>query len=138
MTARTPRRSVAADFWQARRRQARAFLQAAQQAVLLAERGQSCNPAISQMVFAAIAYGDCLTARRAQVVNQQDHAAAPRLLRDVLRDSLPDAQERRYRRILGYKDEVQYGVRAATLNEAKRLLSELEAFCQWAEEQLAS
>ena len=46
--------------------------------------GQDCNPVISQIVLSAMAFGDSLTAKRAQVVNQQDHAQAPRLLRDVL------------------------------------------------------
>jgi hypothetical protein len=133
---KSPRKTVDALFWRGRLRQARAFLEAAQQATLLAEPGQNCNPAISQKVLAVIAYGDCLTARRAQVINQQDHAAAPRLLRDVLRDTLPAAQERRYRRILGVKDEAQYGVRAATRDEAGRLLDELEEFSRWAEDLL--
>ena len=62
------------------------------------------------MVLAAIAYGECLTAKRANVINQQSHAAAPKLLRDVLGAALPTAQEYRYRRsILGHKDESQYG-----------------------------
>lgn len=102
--------------------------------MLLAEPGQNCNPIISQIVLAAIAYGDSLTAKRAHVVNQQDHAAAPRLLREVLQDTLPEAQERRYRRILGFKDEVQYGAKAARLEEATRLLADLESFAQWAED----
>jgi hypothetical protein len=87
---------------------------------------------ISLIVLSAIAFGDSLTAKRAQVVNQQDHAQAPRLLRDVLGNLLPDGQERRYRRILSFKDEVHYGTRQATLDEARRLLADLEEFVQWA------
>ncbi len=136
MTGKSPRKRVDALFWQGRLRAARSFLEAAQQAVLLAEPGQNGNPAISQIVLAAIAYGDGLTAKRALVINQQDHAAAPRLLRDVLRDTLPEAQERRYRRILGFKDEVQYGARTASMDEARRLLAELENFARWAEDLL--
>ena len=102
----------------------------------LAEPGQNANPIISQMVLATIAYGDSLTAKRALVINQQDHAAAPRLLRDVLRNTLPDAQERRYRRILGVKDEVRHGARKASIDEAQRLLAELESFARWAEDML--
>jgi hypothetical protein len=90
------------------------------------------QPIISQIVLAAIAFGDSLTAKRAQVINQQDHAAAPRLLRDVLQNTLPETQERRYRRILGFKDEVQYGAKAAQVEEARRLLADLESFAQWA------
>jgi hypothetical protein len=136
MTSKSPRKRVEALYWQGRLRAAQAYLAAARQAVVLAEAPQSGNPIISQVVLAAIAYGDCLTARRAQVVNQQDHAQAPRLLRDVLRNTLPDAQERRYRRILGFKDEAPYGTKAASLEEAARLLGELEAFALWAEDQL--
>lgn len=114
--------------------QARAYLDAAQQAMTLAEPSQNANPILSQIVLAAIAFGDSLTARRAGVINTQDHSAAPRLLRDVLRESLPDAQERRYRRILATKDESQYGARSATLEYAQRLLNDIEEFSRWAED----
>lgn len=136
MTSKSPRKRVDALYWQGRLRAAKAYLEAAQQALQLAEPGQNGNPIISQIVLAAIAYGDSLTAKRAQVINQQSHAAAPRLLRDVLQNTLPEAQERRYRRILGFKDEVQYGAKAAQLEEAIRLLADLESFARWAEDLL--
>jgi len=136
MTGKSPRKRVDAQYWQSRLRVALAYLEAAQQAHLLAEEGQDCNPVISQIVLSAIAFGDCLTAKRAQVVNRQDHARAPRLLRDVLGNLLPEAQERRYRRILSFKDEVQYGTRKATRDEAGRLLADLEEFARWAQELL--
>lgn len=136
MTGQSPRKRVDALYWQGRLRFAKAYLEAAQQAMLLAQPGQNSNPIISQMVLAAIAYGDSLTAKRAQVINQQDHAAAPRLLRDVLQNTLPDAQERRYRRILGFKDEVRYGAKTAQVEEAARLLVDLEGFALWAEDLL--
>lgn len=136
MTRRSPRKKVDADFWQGRLRAGRDFLLAARNATTLAEPGSSGNPAISLMVSAAIAYADTLTAKKAQVVNQQDHAAAPALLRDVLKNTLPVAQETRYRRLLGYKDQVQYGVRAATLGQASKLLADLEDFAAWAEQNL--
>lgn len=94
------------------------------------------NPAISLIVLAAIAYGDALTARRASVVNQQDHAAAPRLLRDVLGSALPSAQENRYRRMLGHKDAAQYGIRHASQEQARKLLDDLTDFALWVEDQL--
>lgn len=136
MTRKSPRKSVDALYWRGRLRPARAFREAAEQAMRQTVPQQNYGPAVSQLVLAAIAYGDALTAWRAQVVNQQDHAAAPRLLRDVLRDTLPDAQEKRYRRILGVKDEVQYGTRSTPLDEATRLLDDLLAFAQWAEDLL--
>ena len=134
MTRRSPRKQVDALYWQARLRAADEFLGAAQQALVLAEPGRNCNPIVSQIALAAIAYGDSLTAKRAQVINQQDHAVAPRLLRDVLRNNLPEAQERRYRRILGYKDEVQYGTKAVSKELASKLLEDLEEFARWARE----
>ncbi len=136
MTDRSPRKRVDAHYWQGRLRVAQAYLEAAQQAMTLADPGRSGNPIISQIALAAIAYGDSLTAKRAQVINQQDHAAAPRLLRAVLQDTLPEDQERRYRRILGFKDEVQYGAKSARLEEAARLLADLEHFARWAEDLL--
>jgi hypothetical protein len=136
MTGKSPRKKVDVLYWQGRLRVAQAYLEAAQQAHLLAEVGQNCNPVISQIVLAAIAFGDSLTAKRAQVINQQNHAQASRLLRDVLGNLLPDGQERRYRRILSFKDEVQYGTRQATRDEAGRLLADLEELARWAQELL--
>lgn len=136
MTAKSPRKPVDALFWQGRLRQARAFRDAAEQSLQRAGPKQNCGPAASQIVLSAIAYGDCLTAWRAQVVNQQDHAAASRLLRDVLRETLPAVEEKRYRRILSVKDEVQYGTRATPPEEAQRLLADLQAFARWAEDLL--
>lgn len=136
VTGKSPRKKVDAHFWQGRLRAAQACLEAAQQAQLLAEAGQSCNPVISQIVLSAIAFGDSLTAKRSQVVNRQDHAQAPRLLRDVLGNLLSDGQERRYRRILSFKDEVQYGARHASRDESGRLLADLEEFARWAQELL--
>ena len=136
MTGKGPRKKVDAHYWQGRLRAAQAYLQAAQQALSLAEPGQNASPSVSQIVLAAIAYGDSLTAKRALVINQQDHASAPRLLRDVLRNTLPEAQERRFRRILSFKDGAQYGARMASVDEATRLLDELERFARWAEDLL--
>ncbi len=136
MTGRSPRKKVDTLYWQGRLRVAQSYLEAAQQAPLLAEVGQDCNPVISQIVLSAIAFGDSLTAKRAQVVSQQDHVQAPRLLRDVLGNLVTDVQERRYRRILSFKDEVQYGTRQATRDEAGRLLADLEAFALWTQELL--
>lgn len=136
MTRAGPRRRVDAVFWQGRLRAATEFRAAAREALLLAQPGQSGTPIASQAILAAIAYADALTAKSAQVINQQDHAAAPRLLREVLGNRLTDAQERRLRRLLGRKDELQYGARAVTLDEARQMLEELDGFALWAEDLL--
>ena len=67
------------------------------------------------------------------MVNQQDHQRAPRLLREVLGNRLPEGQDRFFRKLLGRKDEVNYGTRSTTLEEAQRLLSALDDFAVWAE-----
>jgi len=53
----------------------------------------------------------------------------------VLGATLPTAQENRYRRLLGHKDESQYGARSASLIHAQRLLDELQEFALWVEDQ---
>jgi hypothetical protein len=133
MTRAGPRKRVDAVYWQGRLRAAADFRAAAHEALLLAQPGQSGTPTASQVILAAIAYADALTAKSAQVINQQDHAAATRLLREVLGNRLTDSQERR---LLGRKDEVQYGVRAVTLDEARQMLEELDGFARWAEDLL--
>ena len=136
MARQTPRKSVPPDHWQGRLAQARAFKENATNGITLAEPGGNANPIISQVVLAAIAYGDCLTAKKANVVNQQDHATAVKLLRDVMGAALPTAQETRYRRILANKDAAQYGARPGSLTQAGQLLDDLETFAAWVEEQL--
>lgn len=66
-------------------------------------------------------------------MNQQDHAAAVRTLRDALGNRFLAAQETNLRRILGEKDEVQYGVRPRSKADAEALLNRLEEFASWVE-----
>lgn len=62
--------------------QGREFHDSARSLVTLA-RSRSCNPAVTPMVTAAIAYDDAITAKARGVVNHQDHQGAPRPLREV-------------------------------------------------------
>ena len=132
MTAKGPRKVVGGDHAPARLLQAREFHESARNLVALAQ-SKSYNPAITLMVTAAIAYSDAITAKARGVVNQQDHQGATRLLREVLGNRLPDKQEKFFRRLLGRKDEVNYGARSSALDEAQRLLAELDDFAAWAE-----
>lgn len=132
MTSRGPRKPVDAAHARGRLLQAREFHESGRSLITLAQGG-SYNGAVALMIMAAIAYADAITARASGVVNQQDHQSAPRLLREVLGRRLPDRQERFFRRLLGRKDEVNYGARSTTLEEAQRLLVELDAFAAWAE-----
>ena len=48
--------------------------------------------------------------------------------REVLGNALPDSHEKFFRRLLGRKDEVNYGARSTSIDEAARLLAELDEF----------
>ena len=132
MTNKGPRRAAADGEWSGRLTQAREFHESARSLVTLAG-GKSYNGAITLMITAAIGYADAVTAKRSGVVNKQDHQAAARLLREVLGNSLPDKHEKYFRRLLGRKDEVNYGARSTTHDEAERLIAELDEFAAWAE-----
>ena len=132
MTGQGPRKSVGNEHWNGRLQQAREFRESAR-SLVTPEGSSTYNPAITLMVACAIAYADAITAKRKGVVNTQDHTTAPRLLREAMGNNLPDRQETFYRRLLGRKDEVNYGARSTSLGEAQRLLAELDVFAEWAE-----
>ena len=120
MTRQGPRKSAGGGHCSGRHHQARAFRESARSLVMI-EDSSTYNPAITLMVACAIAYADAITAKRRGVVNTLDHASAPRLLREVLGNKLPDRQEKFYRRLLGRKDEVNDGARSAKIVEAGKL-----------------
>ncbi len=101
MTRKGTAKRVDATFAVRRLKFGRAYLNAAGNEVLLTAPGDIGNPAISQIVNAAIAFTDALTATYAGRTNQRDHAAAVEALRDALDNRLPNAQETNLRRILG-------------------------------------
>ena len=89
-------------------------------------------------ILAAIAYADAITAAYGGMVNQTDHRAATKLLRDTLGKTLPDAQERRFARLLGRKDEVSYGARPGRDDDASQTVEQLGEFATWARATLAA
>lgn len=137
MTRKGAAKPVAAAFGGGRLTMARAYLKAARNEVLLADPGDIANPAMSQIVNAAIAFTDALTTAYAGRANQRDHSDAVKALRDALGKRLPNAQATNLRRILGEKDDVQYGTRARSKADAKALLIRLEEFASWAEAEMA-
>lgn len=132
MTNQGPRKTVDAAHSSARLLQAREFHESARSLVTLGQ-SKSYNGAVTLMVTAAIAYGDALSAKTKGVVNKHNHLNAPKLLRELLGNRLPDKHEKFFRKLLGRKDEVNYGARSTTLEEAERLMAELDAFAAWAE-----
>ncbi|MGB8842638.1 MAG: hypothetical protein WCC64_16385 [Aliidongia sp.] len=133
MTRKGNTKAADAAFGDARLRMAKAFLKAARDGLLLADEEDYGNPVISNIVNAAIAFTDAVTARFAGEVNQTDHAAAPQILRHALGNLLPTAQETRLRRIIHDKDEIQYGGRPKTKSDAETMLRLLEQYAEWCE-----
>jgi hypothetical protein len=136
MTRKGPSKSVDATYGNRRLEVAKAFLKAARDEATLADESAVGNPIVSQVVNAAVAYADAITAARLGRVNQQDHSAIHKLLRDALGERLPQDQAGRLRRILGMKDAAQYGARLLRKDEALRWLDDAEAFARWAETEL--
>jgi hypothetical protein len=136
MTRNGSQKRVAADFWQGRHANARTFHEAARSLFALAERGQNTNAILAQIVNAAIAYADAITARRGGVVNQQDHQALTQLLRAHVGNRLPGQQAANLRAILGEKDAASYGARPGSYSQAEALLARLDGFAAWAEDEL--
>ncbi|AZO31516.1 MAG: hypothetical protein EOQ29_07670 [Mesorhizobium sp.] len=116
---------------------ARGFLKDARNSNLVADPGDIGNPSMSTVINCAIAYSDALTAKLRGEINQDDHQAVVKLLRAALGKALPAKQETSLRALLEQKDEVQYGSRAKTRNDAEKALERLEEFAAWAEQQLA-
>lgn len=135
MTNQGPRRAVEHGYWTGRLMAAREFQFSATSLIEL-EGTSSYNGAVTLIINAAIAYADALTAKRKGVVNKQDHQTAPRLLREVCGNELPDKHEKFFKKLLARKDEVSYGARSTPLDEARRLLQELADFGAWAEGEL--
>ncbi|MBI5257536.1 MAG: hypothetical protein HY855_13630 [Burkholderiales bacterium] len=132
MTNQGPRKAVDATHSSARLLQARDSHESARSLVRLG-RSKGCNGAITLMATAAIAYADAVTAQHRGVVNKQDHRNALKLLREALGNRLPERQEKVFRKLLGRKDEVNCGARSTTLEEAERLMDELDEFAAWSE-----
>jgi len=134
MTRTGPSKKVGSGYATGRLDNARAYLQAARDALELARDSANANPIMSQIANAAIAYADALTAKRKALVNQHDHRGAVKLLRDVLGKEFPDAQEKRLRRIIDSKDDVQYGATRGRVSDARKMMDDLEKFAAWVEE----
>ncbi len=122
MTRTGAHKTVTAEFWKGRLKNAQDFHAAAKTLLDLYEPGHNTNPILVQIVDAAIAYADAVTACRGGRINQQDHQALGELLRAVLGNRLPNPQLSHLKVILNEKDGASYGVRPGTHQQAVRLL----------------
>jgi hypothetical protein len=117
---------------------AKAFHQVAKLALAHAGQLRDSAPVAANAILAAIAYADAVAAAYGGRINQKDHAAGPKLLRAVLGKALPDSQENRLARLLGRKDEMQYGARLGRSQDAEQIVAQLDDFAAWAETMLAA
>jgi len=138
MIRKGTRRAVDAEHWRGRLDVAQAYLKVAEDALELADPGQNCIPIVGNIALGAIAYSDSLTARFAQVTNTTDHAQAPKLLKEVLGDRLPQAQQTRLSRLIGRKDEAHYGPHHLTRSEARKVFDDFQKLAIWVEDFHAS
>lgn len=129
-------RTVPSTEWRGRLSKARAYLEAARSGVAMAEETSIGDPIISSAILATIAFGDALTIRFASIQNDRNHAGLSRTLARALGKRAAE-QLRRVDRILGEKDDTQYGHRVHSLAEARAILTQVERFAEWAEVELA-
>lgn len=134
---RGPWKQVDRSTWQGRHRDGGNFLQAAENALALAEPGDSGKPIMSNALRAVIAYGVALTIRFGGIKNVRDHQMLPRAIEHALGQRAKKKQIRRLHRLLGKKNEIDYDHRDLDLGEARRFLKRARRFARWAEQELA-
>ena len=132
MTRTGTSKEVGPGFALDRLKKGRAYHEAARVCSEQIDRLGDSDPVASTAALAAIAYADAVTAAYSGRVNQKDHATAPKLLRDSLGKSLPDSQLNLFKKLIGIKDEVQYGARKGRSDAAAGIVSNLDEFGGWA------
>jgi hypothetical protein len=130
-------KKVGSAHWHGRLRKARQFLETANNAIALAAPSADGGPIMSNCILSAVAYADTLTAAISGVINQGDHVGIGKVLRGVLGNDLPKAQETHLKQMLSRKDDVQYGASFDPLLSAEQMTQRARSFAQWAEDELA-
>lgn len=138
MTRKPPPKAVPAEHGSGRLHNARAFLADARSLLQAKRSGTNANPALSLIALAAVAYTDALTARLAGKVNQKDHLAAIKLLKECLSGGFDASMERRLRRLIDVKHVAEYGARPGRFEDAEEALKDLESYAKWIESELGS
>ena len=128
---------VDSTHWYGRLRRAREFLEIANIAIELAAPAADGGPIMSNCILSAVAYADTLTASVGGIISQGDHAGITKVLRGVLGNDLPKAQETHLKQMLARKDDVQYGASFDSLLSAQQMAQRARSFAEWAENELA-
>jgi hypothetical protein len=110
------------------------LLRSAEALAEIAVEGDPYGNAIGVVAtHAAIAYNDALTIAYRQVKSTEgDHRRAADVLQDALGPAAPPAKVALLRSVLGAKDRVSYSGTFYRLDEARRLLSDVQGFGRWA------
>ena len=136
MTKEGPAKKVDGTFWRGRLERARSFHAAARTVMELADRSKDAGAAESNMILAAVAYADALTAAIDGVVNQKSHQGVIKAVRAALNEGFPRAQETHLVALITKKDEVQYGARYVRHTDAEAMAEHLNAFAEFVETEL--
>jgi hypothetical protein len=130
----TPRRGAtrsAAGDWKDYLANAEQLLEGAREVLELSDGDSRAKTAALAAVHAAIAFGDALTVARLGLTNAKDHQQLPALVEQAAGKSVDTSQVARLRRILGRKDEADYGPRRWRRREAEELIDNVERFGNW-------
>jgi hypothetical protein len=128
-------KAVSKEFAVGRLRKAIAFQAALETIAAFRDDVGDVDVMVSLAILAAIAFADAMTAAIDGKKNQQDHEAAPQLLRALMGNALPDTQYRRLAKLLGQKDQVQYGAGVGRGNPDE-IVENLNQFAEFAIETL--
>lgn len=137
MVRRGTWKAVSQAEWKGRLNNARAFLQAGRDLLEMAEETSIGNPIITQAIDSAVAFGDAVSIKFGGIRNAVDHKGLARTIKAAIGARFPREQDQRLGRLLSWKDEAQYGHRAASANEARSVVQQAERFAEWAEAELA-
>jgi hypothetical protein len=137
MTRKGPTKVATVDQSRGRLEQARAFRAAVEAIASTITPGANGSPLMALIVTAAIAYGDALTARFGRVMNRDDHAASPKLVRATMGDRADEAMLNHLRAIIAEKTFAEYGDHQVDVEAASRFLVTLRRFATWMETTLS-
>ena len=107
------------------------YLDSARDLLELHDGDSRAKPAASAAVHAAIAFGDALTVARLGQANTKDHEQLADLVERAAGRDADNTQISRLRRILGRKNEADYGPRQWRRAEAEELIKDVDRFANW-------
>lgn len=136
MAKRTTKKNVDHELWRARLDKAILFQRQAQNNYDLLDEAADATGVLSDVILAAIAFGDALTIKALGQTNKDNHTNLPALIRQSLGNRASASQITILTKLLTLKSEVQYGHKRIPVNRAKQSLENLEKFSIWVQQML--